>query len=213
MTLGFAAVAIAGAWWVRRDRLRGVVAFGVAAASLSGCAVTVVTMRASSGAAAGTAYYSLEAFQFWAGWPLVVWPAVGVLVTLLLSLLSGGAPSRIAGIAWPVACVLLSAFSMTYLLPASDSRVAGLHGMGLVRMPQSAGTILDSSGRQIVTRGLDPMIYLSNGYGGYITTIRPGDYVVTELCYIPPDKYSDARVNIHVDLGRDTVVTDRCASS
>ena len=77
----------------------------------------------------------------------------------------------------------------------------------------TAGTILDSSGRQIVTRGRDPMIYLSNGNGGYIATIRPGDYVVTEGCYIPPDKYSDATVNIHVDLGRDTVVTDRCASS
>jgi hypothetical protein len=213
MTLGFAAVAIAGAWWLRQNRLRGVVVFGVAAASLSGCAVTVVAMRASSSAAAGTAYYSLESFQFWAAWPLVVWPAVGVLVTILLSLLPGGVPSRIAGIAWPVACLLLSAFFLTYLLPADDIRIAGLHGMGLVTLPRSAGTILDSSGRQVITRGLDPMIYLSNGYGGYITSIRPGDYVVTEGCFTPPYKYSDARVNIHVDLGRVTLVTDRCASS
>jgi hypothetical protein len=122
-------------------------------------------------------------------------------------------PSRIAGIAWPVACVLLTAFFLTYLLPADDIHVAGLHGMGVVRLPQTAGTILDSSGRHVITRGLDPMIYLSNGHGGYITTIRPGDYVVTEGCYIPPDKYSDAKVKIHVDLGRDTAVADRCASS
>jgi hypothetical protein len=211
LTLGFAAVAVAGAWWLRRDRFRGVVAFGLAAVSISGCAVTVVTMRASSAAAAGTAYHSLESFQLWAAWPLVVWLAVGVLITILLSGLSGGMPSRITGISWPVACLLLSAFFLTYLLPADDLRVAGLHGMGLVTLPRSAGTILDSSGRQVITRGLDPMIYLSNGH--YITNIWPGDYVVTEGCYIPPDKYSDARVNIHVDLGRDTLVTDRCASS
>ncbi|HEV3102904.1 MAG TPA: hypothetical protein VG426_11290 [Candidatus Dormibacteraeota bacterium] len=211
MTLGFAAVAVAGAWWLRRDRFRGVVAFGVAAASTSGCAVTVVTMRASSAAAAGTAYYSLELFQFWAAWPLVIWPAVGVLVTILLILLLGGVASRIARTVWPVACLVLSAFFLTYLLPADDLRVARLHGLGLVTLPRSAGTIMDSSGRQVITRGLDPMIYLSNGL--YITNIWPGDYVVTEGCYTPPDKYSDATVSIHVDLGRDTLVTDRCASS
>lgn len=212
MTLGFAAVAVAGALLLGRERMHGVVAFGVAAASVAGSAITLVTMRAGAGLATDSSIYSLESFQFWAAWPLVVWPAVAVLVTVLLTLLSGGVPSRIAGIAWPVACIILSAFFLTYLLPADDSRVAGLHGMGLVRMPRSAGTILDSSGRQVITRGLDPMIYLSNGYGEYITNIRPGDYVVTEGCYIPPDKYSDARVNIHVDLGRVTLVTDRCAS-
>jgi hypothetical protein len=212
LTLGFAAVAVAGALLLRRDRLHGVVAFGVAAASISGSAITLVTMRAGAGLSADTSLYSQESFQFWAAWPLVVWPAVGVLVTLLLSLLSDGAPSRIAGIAWAVACVVLTAFFLTYLLPADDSRVAGLHGMGLVTLPRSARTILDSNGRQVMTRGFDPMIYVSNGSGGYITTMRPGDYVVTEGCYIPPDKYSDAMVHIHVDVGRNTVVADRCAS-
>jgi hypothetical protein len=158
--------------------------------------------------------YSAAAFQLWEAWPLVAWPAVAVVVTVLLDMVPGGT-SRVIGIIWTIACVLLSAFALTYLLPADDNRVAGLHGLGVVRLPQSAGMIFDMSGRTVVTRDLDPLIYVNSGYDGYVATLFAGDYTVDEHCFNAAGTTQTAplqRVGIHVVLGGVTIVPNLCPS-
>ena len=208
-TIVFAGLAILGARLLRRERLRGLIAFGLAAISIGGCAFTLAAMRLSL--ALEGSQYSAVSYQFWAAWPLVVWPAVGVVVTLLLGLVSGRAAPRRIGIGWPVTCVVVSAFLLTYLLPATDEHVAGLHGMGVVRLPQSMGTIQDSGGHRLIVRDRDPIVFVNLGYGSYIVTMFPGDY--TEDCFDPnQSKYSSATAKIRVDLGRTTVAADGCKS-
>jgi hypothetical protein len=210
-TIVFAGLAILGARLLRRERLHGLIAFGLAAISIGGCAFTLAAMRLSL--ALEGSQYSAVSYQFWAAWPLVVWPAVGVVVTLLLGLVSGRAAPRRIGIGWPATCVVVSAFLLTYLLPATDEHVAGLHGMGVVRLPQSMGTIQDSGGHRLIVRDRDPIVFVNLGNGGYIVTIFPGDYTVTEDCFDPnQSKYSSATAKIRVDLGRTTVATDGCKS-
>jgi hypothetical protein len=206
-TMSFAVVALVSAWWLSRDRLRGVVAFGVAGAAIGGSAWTLANIRMSLGSA-----QSVDSYQFWAAWPLVIWPAVAIVVTLLLAFASHDVSSRIIGIGWPVACALVSLFALTYLLPANDVRVAGLHWMGVVIVPQRTAPIRDSNGRTIST---DQVIFVNAG-SAYVVTLNPGDYTVVESCVPLLDSNGNsmqprgANVSIHVDPGVLTVVPNRC---
>jgi hypothetical protein len=206
-TMSFAVLALVGAWWLSRDRLRGVVAFGVAAVAVGGSAWTLANIRLSLGSA-----QSVDSYQLWAAWPLVIWPAIVIVVTLLLALAPHGVSSRVIGIVWPVACALVSLFALTYLLPATDVRVAGLHWMGVVRVPQATAPIRDSNGRTIST----DLVILVNAGSAYVVTLNPGDYTVVESCSPLLDSNGNsmqprgANVSIHVDPGVLTVVPNRC---
>jgi hypothetical protein len=200
---------------VGQDRLRGIVVLWIALIAIAGCGFMLATMRFSLDAEESR--LSNLSFQFWAAWPLVVWPGIGLVVTLLLGSVSNREASRILGIAWPVACVLLTIFFLTYLLPATDARVAGLHWQGVVKLPKVMGIIRDSSGRAVVVRDGDPMIYVKDGY---VVTLSPGTYTVVESCTIfnidsngTQQGRPDANVPIHVDAGRVTVVPNGCPSS
>ena len=213
-TAGYGLLAFAAVRWLRPDRLRGVVAFGLALATVGGSAVTVLLMRSAANVSAAYSY-SAEGFQMWSAWPLVAWPSLGVIVTLILGVVFSRRPSRLAGVAWPVACAILTVFFLTYLLPAGDNRVAGLHGLGVVKIPQTFDWIFDGNGNAVVTRDVDPMIVVDNSKGGYVTALRPGEYSVTETCsklVTGGESTSEVHVPIHVDLGGETVVPNVCPS-
>jgi hypothetical protein len=198
-----------------RNRLRGVIVIRVALIAIALSGFMVATMRFSLDAEESR--LSNLSYQFWAAWPLVVWPGIGVVVTLLLGAVANREASRILGIAWPVASVLLTIFFLTFLLPATDARVAGLHWQGVVRLPKAMGVIRDSGGRAVVVRDGDPMVYVKDGY---VVTLSPGNYTVVESCTIfnidsngTQQDRPDANVRIHVDVGGVTVVPNRCPSS
>jgi hypothetical protein len=201
---------IAGARQLSRKRLQPLVVLGVAFGELAGVAVTVLDMRPSLDMMVFS--YSVPSFQLWSAWPLVLWPAIVVVVTLVLGATSERR-SRVIGVAWIIACVLLSAFAVSYLLPAEDPTVAGLHGLGVVRMPTDAGWILDASGRIVQTRDADPMIYIDQGKGGEVTTVLIGAYRVREFCTDQNGRTTESTVAIDVRLGSPTVVPDRCPST
>jgi len=210
----WAVASIAGARQLSRKRLRLLVVLGVALGELAGAAVTVADMRPSLNMMDSS--YSTASFELWSAWPLAVWPPIVVLVTLLLGATSGRR-SRVIGGAWIIACVVLSAFAVSYLLPADNSTVAGLHGLGVVRMPTDAGWIVDATGRTVQTRDLDPMIFIDRGRGGYVTTVLIGKYGVRELCVVQNGSSTqflpDRTVAIDVQLGTLTYVPDLCQST
>jgi hypothetical protein len=210
---GYGLFAFAAVRWLRHDRLRGIVALGLALATVGGSAVTALLMRSAATVPGST--YSADAFQLWSAWPLVVWPCVAVIVTLSLGMVFARKPSRLADVVWLVTCAVLSVFFLTYLLPADDSRVAGLHGLGVVRLPQTFDYVFETNGHVTVTRDADPMIIVDEGIGGYTLTLRPGDYSATESCWKTSaggESSTEIHVPIHVDLGGETVVPNRCPS-
>jgi hypothetical protein len=206
----WAIASIAGARRLSAMRLQPLLVVGVAVAELAGVAVTTFDMRPSEDMML-VSTYSTASFQLWSAWPLVVWPAIAVVLTLVLGATSGRR-SRLIGRAWIVACVLLSAFAFSYLLPAEDLRVAGLHGLGVVRMPTTAGWILDASGGVVQTRDADPMIFIDESRGGYLTTVFTGAYIVRALCSDQNGRITEPTVAIDVRLGSLTIVPDRCPS-
>lgn len=211
LTTGFALISLAAALWLRRAKLHGVVAFALPLVAIGGAALTLLFIRSTI----VVSTYSWFSYQFWAARPLVVWPAAALVVTVVLGFVYSRRPSRAPGIVWPIACAVLSVFVLTYLLPADNNLVAGLHGMGVVRLPQSATWIYDTGGRAVLTRDVDPLIFVNGGYDGYIATIGPGDYSLTELCWNSTGTSPlgpDAHVPFHIDLGKVTVVPNRCPS-
>jgi hypothetical protein len=211
-TIIVAIVALIGARRLRQDSLRGIVLFGVALVALVGSGFTLATMRLSL--VADESLLSTVSYQLWAGWPLVVWPSIGVVVTLLIGSVSDRGGSRIISIAWPSACVLLAIFFLTYLLPATDARVAGLHWQGVVKLPKAMGIIRDSGGRDVVVRDRDPMVYVKDGY---VVALSPGDYTVVEGCTIVSTNPSggtqylpDINVRIRVAVGQVTDAPNGC---
>jgi hypothetical protein len=213
------AVLVAMAAFIRtsvgQDRLRGIVIFGFALIAIAGGGFMLATMRFSL--SAEESRLSNFSFQFWAAWPLVVWPSIGVVVTLLLGSVSDRGGLRIIGIAWPSACVLLTIFFLTYLLPATDARVAGLHWQGVVKLPKAMGIIRDSGGRDVVVRDRDPMVYVKDGY---VVALSPGDYTVVENCTIVSTNPSgatqylpDINERIHVAVGQVTDAPNGCPPS
>jgi hypothetical protein len=213
LTTGFAVLSLVAALWLRGKRLHGVVAFALPLAMVGGTALTIYFIRSTI--VVEGSRYSWFSYQFWAVWPLVAWPVLALIVTLILGFVYSRKPSRTAGIVWPIACAGLSVFFLTYLLPADNHLVAGLHGMGVLRLPQSASWIYDTRGHAVLTRDVDPLIFVNQGFDGYVATMRPGDSSVSELCWnltgtrpLAPN----AHVPIHVDLGAVTVVPNRCPS-
>ncbi len=206
----FAIAALVAAWRLHREDLHGPVELAVALGAIAGATLTLFDMRPSPDMQISP--HSAAAFQLWEARPLVGWLGVAVVLTVLLRLMSGGA-LRAMVVIWPIACSILSLFALTYLLPADNSQVAGLHGLGVVRLPQSAGWIYDSSGRTVITRDDDPLIYMSQGREGYVATVFAGDYSVTELCTGPGGSTPLEKVGVHVVLGGVTNVPDRCPPS
>jgi len=212
-TTTFAVISLVAALWLRREKLHGVIAFALPLVAIVGTALTILFIR-STIVVEGSPY-TWFSYQLWATVPLVAWPVVALIVTLIPGFVYSGKRPRAAGFVWPVACVVFSVFFLTYLLPADNNLVAGLHGMGVLKLPQSASWIYDRSGRAVLTRDVDALIFVNGGYDGYIATIRPGDYSVTEFCWNSTGTSPlapDAHVPIHVDLGGVTVVPNRCPS-
>ena len=207
-TAGVALVALALAVWLRASRLGTWLVVLVIGCALVGAMLMLwdvgVTVFEPS-------RYALYTFQFWAMRPIMLWPSVGAILTLALGLTSiYGAWPRALRVGWPVACLILSLYFLSYLLPATDPRVAGLHGLGVVRLPGDAVAPGKYDGHRFVPY-MDPRLLLNGGYDGYLVIANPGDYAVSEYCVdgwrgLGPPKVVDFRVA----LGTTTVVPDVC---
>jgi hypothetical protein len=140
----------------------------------------------------------------------MLWPSIGVILTLAAGTASVyGVWPRALRIGSPVAAALVSVYFVSYLLPATDARVAGLHGMGVVQVPPAAGILTRTDGQQTV-RDRDPFYSLNDG-SGYLVLVSPGDYSVEETCIKDFTVLGPAKVvGLHVALGSTNVVPDVC---
>jgi hypothetical protein len=195
---------------VTRGRLRAGLVALITACALAGAAVMLWDV-AEGTTREGSTYWAYT-FQFWATRPLMVAPGAGVVLTLGVAVgsLYGRAPRILRTACWPVVAVLLSVFFLSYLLPATDPRVAGVHGLGVARLPMATIWLTDKSGRTLQSeRG--PWQYVDRGYGGYVATVTPGDYSAHCICVKGTLILGPARsVPFHVSLGGMTDVPDPC---
>ena len=148
-------------------------------------------------------------YQFWYSLPVALWPGIAAIATLVVGLAAQriGAP-RVTFATWTVLVVAVSAYVMTYLLPATDPRVAALHEQGIVLLPAEAGWLTAASGQTLV-RDRDPMI--EHG-GGYEITLTAGRWTVTEMCVGALGSLSYRSADIDVRPGRATTVLGLCAT-
>jgi hypothetical protein len=155
--------------------------------------------------------YMAYTFQFWAARPLMLWPSIGVILGLAAGMIASyGVWPRALRVGAPVAAALLSLYFLSYLLPATDVRVAGLHGLGIVQLPPGAGILTKTDGQRIV-RDLDPFYFINNGSVGYLVLVSPGDYTVPEVCVQGFTVLGPAKaLDVHVALGATAVVPDVC---
>lgn len=146
-------------------------------------------------------------FQFWYALPVAFWPGIAAIATLAVGL----AAQRIGGgvaafVVWGVLAAAVSAYVLTYLLPATDPRVAAMHYQGIVVLPAEAGRLTPASGQTLV-RDRDPMI--ARG-GGYEITLPAGRWTVTEMCVNSLGSLSYRSADIDVRPGRTTTVPGLC---
>lgn len=191
--------------WERRRPLLVAIAIGCA---LAGGLIMLWDLLAST--TVESSRYMLYTFQFWMTRPLMLWPSIGVILTLAAGMgAKYGVWPRALRVGSPVAAALASLYFVTYLLPATDARVAGLHGLGIVQLPQAAGILTRTDGQRIV-RDLDPYYFIDHD-GGYLVLASPGDYTVAETCVEGFTVLGPAKVvDVHVGLGTTTVVADAC---
>ena len=146
-------------------------------------------------------------YQFWYALPVAFWPGVAGIATVIVGLTSQRIGARrVAFPAWTVLAAAVSVYVLTYLLPATDPRVAALHRQGIVVLPAEAGWLTASSG-QAVVRDRDPMIELA---GGYEITLTAGRWTVTEMCVSSRGSLSNKSVGIDVRPGQTTTVPTVC---
>jgi hypothetical protein len=198
---------------VRRGRPRAGLVAMITGCALAGAAVMLWDL--AEGTTRGGSTYGAYTFQFWAARPLMVWPGAGVVLTLGLAVGSlYGRASRILRMAWwPVVAVLLGVFFLTYLLPATDPRVAGVHGLGVARLPQATVWLTDKAGTTLQSEQ-GPWLYVDGGYGGYVAIVTPGEYSAHYICVKGTHILGPVRsVPFHVSLGRVTDIPDPCPGS
>jgi hypothetical protein len=186
--------------WLRRDPPRMLIAPVVILLVVVGevLGVLVILTVIGSNYQASAAAYQLVSML-----PLVMWPGVGSIITVVVGLLSAwGIAPRFFQVAWPLAAVLLSAFALTYVLPATDVRVATLHGQGLAKLPEFVQGLSDS-------RGLPVLAVVQVDHGNELALL-PGDYTLLEGCIAHPT--TNIQVLFHVTWGQLTVVSDHCTA-
>lgn len=146
-------------------------------------------------------------YRSWYALPVALWPGIAAIATLVVGLAAQriGA-TRVTFAAWTVLAVAVSAYVVTYLLPATDPRVAAWHDQGIVLLPSEAGWLTAASG-QTVVRDRDPMIERG---GGYEITLTAGRWTVNEMCVSPLGSLSYRSADIDVRPGRSTTVPGLC---
>jgi hypothetical protein len=198
-----AALALNLAWRLRRPSVTRALLVGGQCVAVAAGAVIIGGVWATT----RTNLLGGYEYQVAATLPLLLWPPL--CVSMLTAVVCIGNESRRLRNAALVTLTVATGYLLTFLAPATDPLSAGLHLHGVLHLPTRGGAVYKLTGGQALS-GDDPIDAVNDGY---LVTLFPGDYLVTETCLNATGWTSlgpDAHVPVHVSLGATTYVRDAC---